>query len=458
MSETMELFDPYIQIVRRLQPVGLIGRVSSVRGLKVGVSDFPAAMGASCRIVGDGRSVDARVIGFAGKQALAMPIGPMTGIARGDRVVMTSSQQTLAVGAGLLGRMIDGLGRCIDGAGPVHLDSRVPIWPEPIPPMQRRAICEPLTSGVRAIDALMTVGHGQRMGLFASSGVGKTVLMGMIARYAQADVKVIALIGERGREVGDFLHKQLDEPARRQSVVVAATSDEPPLVRVQAGAVAAAVAEYFRDQGCRVLLLVDSLTRLAAAQRQIGLVAGEPPATRGYTPSVFSLLPELLERCGRTQTGAITGFYSVLLEGDDPVDPVSDAVRAVTDGHIFLSRELAGRAEYPAVDVVRSVSRVMTDVVEPAHRSAAQELRKCLGLYRHIEELVNIGAYQAGANSDYDVAIKFMPSIRRLLAQAVEERADFQQTRQALLRLHEQIQAERKRLAGGPPPAAGPAR
>ena len=442
------MFEAYKQILDHLQPVGVTGRVSAVRGLTVGVADFPAPMGAACRIVSGHRSVEARVIGFAGKQALAMPLGAMAGIARGDRVVLTAARQSVALSGEMLGRVLNGMGVPIDGGRELHADSLAAIWPEPIAPMRRRAISEPLATGVRAIDAVLTVGRGQRMGILAGSGVGKSVLLGMIGRCASADVTVIALIGERGREVGEFIDKNLGPDGLKRSVVVVATSDEPPLVRVQASAVATAVAEYFRDRGCDVLLLMDSLTRLAAAQRQIGLVAGEPPTTKGYTPSVFSLLPELLERCGRTEAGSITGFYTVLVEGDDPADPISDAVRAVTDGHVQLSRDLVGRGQYPAVDVLQSVSRVMIDVTDAQQQAAAREVQKLIGVHREIEELVNIGAYQSGSNEDCDLAIGIMPAIRRLLAQEVDEPADFEQTRRMLADVHEQIVAERNRLTG----------
>ena len=339
----------------------------------------------------------------------------------------------------MLGRVLDGFGRPIDSAGAYRTDSRVPLWPEPMAPMHRRRISEPLATGVRAIDAFMTVGKGQRMGIFSGSGVGKSVLLGMISRYTSADVTVIAMIGERGREVRDFIEKDLGPEGLKRSVVIVSTGDEPPLVRVQAGAVAAAVAEHFRDQGCDVLLVMDSLTRLATAQRQIGLAAGEPPATKGYTPSVFNLLPQLLERSGRTESGSITGFYAVLVEGDDFSEPVSDAVRSVTDGHIWLSRELATRGHYPAVDVLASISRIMIDVTDDEHLRAARGLQRLMAHYAEIEDLVSIGAYQKGANSDCDIAIDAMPQIRSFLAQGITEQSSFGDTKRLLAGLYDRL-------------------
>jgi len=430
----MSPFESYKQVLEQSQPVGMAGRVSAVRGLTVSVSDFPVPVGASCRIQRGADGVEARVIGFGGDQTLIMPMGAMTGICRGDRVVCTSTEQTVGVGEAMLGRMVSALGRPVDYRGDLRTEAVAPIWPGPIGPMQRRRISEPLPTGVRAIDAMLTVGRGQRMGIFSGSGVGKSVLLGMIGRYTSADVNVIALIGERGREVRDFVERDLGEEGLARSVVVVATADEPPLLRVQAGAVAAAIAEYFRDKGRDVLLLVDSITRLAMAQRQIGLVAGEPPATRGYTPSVFNLLPELLERSGRTDVGSVTGFYTVLVEGDDMADPIGDAVRATSDGHIWLERHLANRGHYPAIDVLHSVSRAMMDVADPTHLAEAAEVRRLLTMYADVEELVNIGAYHAGASPDHDLAIRAAPEIRAFLVQSIHEPAAWPQT---MAKLHE---------------------
>jgi len=442
----MSPFESYRQVLQHVQPVGVTGRVSAVRGLTVSVSNFPAPIGASCRIARDGRAVEARVIGFAEDQTLVMPLGAMTGICRGDRVACTFAEQTVGVGREMLGRVLNGQACPLDGGGAFRATERVPVWPEPLSPMRRRRIDQPLATGVRAIDAIKTVGRGQRMGIFSGAGVGKSVLLGMIGRYTAADAVVIGLIGERGREVRDFVEKDLGPEGLKRSVVIVSTSDEPPLLRVQAAAVAAAVAEYFRDRGGDVLLLMDSLTRLATAQRQIGLVAGEPPATRGYTPSVFNLLPQLLERSGRTEAGSITAFYTVLVEGDDPHDPIGEAVRSVTDGHIHLSRDLANRGHYPAVDVGQSVSRIMNDVTDGEHQAAAREVQRLTALYADVEDLVNVGAYKPGANRDYDLAIWAMPAIRDLLAQGVDERADFDDTVRRLKAFGRQADQERTRL------------
>ena len=447
----MSRLDTYRQALWAVQPVGITGQVSAVRGLTASVADFPAPVGAACRIVRGGRSVEARVIGFVNDEALVMPLGQMTGIARGDRVVCTCTEPTVWVGEPMLGRVLDGSGRPVDGRGGVHVDARRPIWPEPVAPMQRRRVTQPLATGIRCIDAMLTVGRGQRMGIFSGSGLGKSVLMGMISRGTAADVTVIALIGERGREVSDFIEKDLGEQGLRRSVVVVSTGNQPPLVRVQAGAVATTIAEYFRDRGAHVLLLMDSLTRLAMAQRQIGLLAGEPPATKGYPPSVFNLLPDLLERSGCTARGSITGFYSVLVEGDDLNDPLSDAVRSVTDGHIWLSRDLASRGHYPAVDCLQSVSRVMIDVADADHQAAAREVQRLMAVYRDIEDMLTIGAYKMGANADCDLAIRSMPKIRELLAQRIDQSSPPERTRAALLDLHAQIEAMRSQAgrAGG---------
>jgi FliI/YscN family ATPase len=442
----MTVFEQYKQMLPDIQPLGISGRISGVRGLTASVSGFAAPVGASCRVAIAGGQLEARVIGFAQEQTLIMPLGPTDGICMGDRVTLTSSRQTLPVGKAMLGRVLGGRGEPIDHRGPIPFDACVPLWPAPIDALGRRRITEQFVTGLRAIDSMLTVGVGQRMGIFSGSGVGKSMLLSMIARHSAADVNVIALVGERGREVRDFLERDLGGQGLSRSVVVASTSDQPPLVRVEAGAVATAIAEFFRDRGCNVLLLVDSLTRLAAAQRQIGLVAGEPPTTKGYTPSVFSLLPQLLERSGRTEKGSITAFYTVLAEGDDPSDPVSDAVRSICDGHIHLSRELAQRGHYPAIDILQSISRVMPDVAGPKERQGAREIGRLVSLYREIEEVLNIGAYASGASAEYDLAIKLMPMIDRFLAQPSEEMSSPFQTQQALASLMDAVTLCRQQL------------
>ena len=435
----MSLFSSYAEIVRRARPMRITGRVAGVRGLTVSVADFGVPVGSACRIYRGGCPAEARVIGFADEQTLVMPMGSTTGIRRGDKVVCTSGEQTLAVGRSMLGRVLNAFGKPIDGRGPLTTEGRRAIYPDVIDPMQRERISEPIGTGIRAIDSMLTIGRGQRMGIFSGPGVGKSVLLGMVGRYTSADVTVIALVGERGREVRDFIEKDLGEEGMKKAVLVVATGDEPPLVRVQAGAVATAVAESFRDRGCDVLLLMDSLTRLAMAQRQIGLVAGEPPATKGYTPSVFNLLPELLERSGRTARGSITGFYTVLVEGDDMSDPISDAVRSITDGHVWLSRALANRGQYPAIDVLESVSRVMIDVTDAAHRDAARDVQRVLAVHRDIEDLVNIGAYARGTNAECDQAVDMLPAVREFLRQDIDEGCGYAQAKMGLIELAKKI-------------------
>ncbi len=454
----MSVFSPYMQIVRRAQPLGVTGRVTGVRGLTINVADFAVPVGSACRIRRNGQSIEGRVIGLADDLTLVMPMGSTAGIRRGDRVECTSSEQTVGVGPTMLGRVLDAFGRPIDGKGPLGIAARRPIYPDVIAPMDRQRICEPIGTGIRAIDSLLTVGRGQRMGVFSGPGVGKSVLLGMVCRHTAADVTVIGLVGERGREVRDFIEKDLGPEGLARAVVVVSTSDEPPLLRVQAGAVATAIAEHFRDKGNDVLLLMDSLTRLAMAQRQIGLVAGEPPATKGYPPSVFNLLPELLERSGRTSAGSITGFYTVLVEGDDLSEPISDAVRSITDGHVWLSRALANRGQYPAIDVLESISRVMVDVTSPAQRANAQQVLRMLAVYQDIEDLVNIGAYAHGENPECDAAVKAQPLIREFLRQDIAERVSFTQATGSLVELARRIQQLGANAKARPAPAAGVAR
>ncbi len=442
----MKTFESHKQILHHLQPVGVSGRVSAVRGLTVGVSDFPAPIGASCRIVRGRRSIKARVIGFSGDETLVMPLGSTVGISRRDRVEFVGAEQAVAVGPDVLGRVLDGFVQPIDDRSEISAAARMPVWPEPITAMRRKRITEPLSTGIAAIDGAMTVGRGQRMAVLSGSGVGKSVLLGMIARNTAADVKVLAMIGERGREVRDFIDRQLGPKGLKNTVVIVSTSDEPPLMRVQAAAAATTVAEYFRDQGADVLLLMDSLTRLATAQRQIGLAAGEPPATRGFPPSVFNLLPRLLERCGRTVDGSITGFYTVLVEGDDMTDPVADAVRSVTDGHVWLSRDLANRGHYPAVDILQSVSRVMTEITSADHQAAAREIQRLIAIYSDIEELVNLGAYQKGASVEYDLAIESIGMIREFLTQDVQCRSGLGRTKKELIEIHSRIEQRKREL------------
>jgi flagellum-specific ATP synthase len=347
----------------------------------------------------------------------------------------------------MLGRVLDAFARPIDGLGPVSTVDHQPIAREPLPAMQRQRVTQPISTGVRAIDSLLTVGLGQRLGIFAGPGIGKSVLMGMIARYTSADVVVVGLVGERGREVKDFMEKDLGPQGQAKSVVVVSTSDAPPLMRLRAGLTATAISEYFRDQGANVLLLMDSVTRLATAQRQVGLAAGEPPATKGFPPSVFSMLPVLLERAGRTETGSITAFYTVLAEGDDMTEPVTDAVRAILDGHIMLSRRIAQRGHYPAIDVTDSISRLAVDLIDPEHLRAARKVVQLVAVFKEVEDLVNIGAYVTGANVDQDVAVAMRDPIDQFLRQDINEESRFAAAKVSLLELYRKIEAEYRRRA-----------
>jgi len=397
------------------------GRVVKVVGLTIEALGPSCRIGEVCTVDAGGAEVTCEVVGFRDDRVLLMPLGRMDGIAPGARVVAAGERLRVPVGPELVGRVVDGLGRPIDGRGPLATRLTRPVDSDPPPPLSRPPISEPLGVGVRAIDGLLTVGRGQRLGIFAGSGVGKSTLMSMIARNAQADVAVIALVGERGREVRQFIEQDLGEAGLARSVVVAATSDEPPLVRIKAAHTATAVAEYFRDQGADVVLLMDSITRFAMALREVGLAVGEPPASRGYTPSVFSQLPRLLERSGRSHRGSITGFYTVLVEGDDFNEPVTDTVRGILDGHVVLSRDLAQRGHYPAIDVPASVSRLMTGVAGPVQVRAATRLRQLLAAYRDGRDLVQIGAYRPGTDPVLDEALERMDAINAFLRQGTDE-------------------------------------
>lgn len=443
------MFQPHRRLLETLNPIRLTGRLKAVTGLTLAVEGLPAAVGSLCSVcTRGGRTVAAQVIGVRDDRTLLMPLHEVHGVAVGDKVHSQPGMQHIPVGPALLGRIINGLGRPIDQHGRIHPADFYPAYSDAPPPLRRCPIDRPLATGVRAIDSLLTIGAGQRIGIFSGAGVGKSVLLGMVSRFTAADVAVVALVGERGREVGDFINKDLGPEALRKTVMVVSTSDESPVMRVRACFVATAVAEYFRDQGAHVLLLMDSLTRLAMAQRQIGLAGGEPPASKGYTPSVFSLLPRLLERAGKTERGSMTGFYTVLVEGDDQNEPVSDAVRGILDGHIWLSRSLAGKAHYPAIDVLNSISRLMVDVVDEEQLRAAQLVRSVLGAWSEVEDLVNIGAYAAGSNPQFDLAVKMKPAVDEFLQQGMNERLNYDHSRAALLQLAERIRAATPRPQG----------
>jgi flagellum-specific ATP synthase len=406
------------------------GRVTRVTGLTVEARGVTAPVGELCRIARRaGPPLLAEVVGFNETRALLMPLGDLTGVAPGDRIRTTGRPVRVRMGDALLGRVIGPLGEPLDGRGELSVGSDVGVLRQPPPAMSRQPIRTPLATGVRVLDGVLTCGRGQRLGIFAGSGVGKSTLLGMIARSTEADVNVIGLVGERGREVQEFIQRDLGPVGLARSVVVVATSDTPALLRRQAAMLATGVGEYFRDQGRSVLLMVDSLTRFAMAQREIGLAAGEPPTTRGYPPSAFAVLPQLLERAGPgSGEGSITALYTVLVEGDDMNEPVADAARAILDGHIVLSRALADRGQYPPVDVLASVSRVMPQVTSASHHAAAGRVREALGEAREIEDLVRIGAYVAGSDQKADWALAHLPAIQGFLRQRVDECSPFTQT------------------------------
>lgn len=438
----MSVLGPELDRLEHLQPARVVGRVAALRGLSVMADDLRVPIGSLVRIGVERASTPAvlgEVVGFAREHTVVMLLGQTAGLRPGDPVACVQVAQTAPVGDGLLGRIIDGLGRPIDGKGPVRERVSRPIDPDPIGPMQRRAIREQLLSGVRAVDLMTPIGRGQRLGIFAGPGVGKSTLLGQMARATDADVSVIALIGERGREVRDFVEQALGEEGLKRAVVVVATGDESPLLRLRAAKLACTAAEHFRAGGRDVLLMMDSVTRFCHAQRQVGLTVGEPPATRGYTPSVFSQLALLLERAGAVGEpdggGSITGMYTILVEGDDTTEPISDAARGILDGHLMLSRTLAQRGHYPAIDVLDSVSRVADDVTEVGHRAARVQLARMLATYHKVEDLVQIGAYAAGSDPEADVAIEFNREINAMLVQGRGEAYAFGEARAAMIDL-----------------------
>jgi FliI/YscN family ATPase len=422
--------------VRRVLPVALSGSVSKIVGLTVSVMGFPAPLGSVCAIVNEnGAPLRGEVIGFRDDETLVLPHGDLAGIRHGNRVTLIQSAPGIRVGDRLLGRVLDGRGRFVDNRPAPALPHRAGLHAPPTSPLRRPRIDAPLGTGIRAIDALLTCGKGQRLGIFSGSGVGKSILIGQMARCSSADVNVVVLVGERGREVREFLEKELGPEGLERSVVVVATSDEPALVRLRAAYVGTAIAEYFRDSGRDVLLMMDSVTRFALAQREIGLAAGEPPATRGYPPSVFALLPRLLERSGKNDRGSITAFYTVLVEADDANEPISDTVRGILDGHIMLSRRLAHQAHWPAIDVLSSISRSMPDVTTEEHRRQADSLKQLLAAYQESSDLISIGAYQAGSNLLVDAAIKMREETLKFLQQGIAEQVPFPAAVAGLARL-----------------------
>lgn len=421
---------PKFQSIRRAVEthhfMEISGRVTQVVGLVVESNGPAARMGDVCVIeTGPRERVLAEIVGFKGDRVQLMPLGEMHGVRAGCYVHSTGDCLTVPVGDALLGRVLDGLGHPLDNLGPLHVDEKYPVHAAPPQALSRKMIEQPFATGVKAIDSVLTMGVGQRVGVFAGSGVGKSTLMGMIARNGSADVNVIALIGERGREVREFLQNDLGPEGLARSVVVCATSDEPALVRIKAALVATAIAEYFRDQGKDVMLMMDSVTRFAMAQREVGLATGEPPSTKGYTPSVFALLPRLMERAGCGPKGAITGIYTVLVDGDDTNEPIADAARGILDGHIVLSRKLTSRGHYPPIDILQSLSRVAPFVATEEHVRQAAHLRELVAAYHDIEDLVQIGAYKQGTNPLGDEALAKWPAINQLLRQSKNDHAEY---------------------------------
>ncbi|MDI9571118.1 MAG: flagellar protein export ATPase FliI [Pseudomonadota bacterium] len=431
-------FATYHRKLRDFNPIQVHGKVSEIVGLIVEGHGPAASLGELCAIhpVGAGRPITAEVVGFKKGKVLLMPLDTIQGLSPGARIVSLGRKASVEIGPQFLGRVIDGLGQPIDDQGPIAAAAAYPIYADPINPLKRGRITEPMDLGIKAINGVLTCGKGQRMGIFAGSGVGKSVLLGMIARNTKADVNVIGMIGERGREVREFLEKNLGKEGLSRSIVVVAASDRHPLIRMRAAYVATSISEYFRDQGKDVLLMVDSLTRFAMAQREIGLSVGEPPTTKGYTPSVFSLLPKLLERTGKMEgRGSITGLYTILVEGDDFNEPVADAARSILDGHVALTRELANRGHYPAVDVLQSVSRVMIDIVDEEQRRMANNIQNILATYRKAEDLINIGAYVKGSNQDIDYAVEMIDRVNDFLRQNIHDKIDIAKTRKQMRNL-----------------------
>ncbi len=432
--------------LEQIMPTALSGSVVRTVGTMISVAGLPAPVGALVEIERvPGEPLQAEVIGFRDQLTVLAPFQEPAGVRHGNRVRLRRTARWLRVGDAMLGRVFNASGEAVDGKPQPVLPHRASFHAAPPHPCTRPRIDTPLSTGVRSVDGLLTCGKGQRMGIFAGSGVGKSVLLGMMSRHTAADVIVTALIGERGREVNEFIERDLGVEGLAKSVVVVATSDEPALVRVQAASTATAIAEFFRDQGKDVLLLMDSLTRFALAQREIGLAAGEPPTTRGYTPSVFALLPRLVERAGRSPRGSITAFYTVLVEADDPNEPIGDAVRGLLDGHTWLSRRLGSQGHYPAIDVLESLSRLMPEVTDEEHRAAAVAVRGLLAAYREHEDLISIGAYRRGSNPKVDAAIELLDDINTFLRQAVDQPSTMEATREGLLEIHRKSQQRNKK-------------
>ncbi len=431
------MFRELIPLIRSAETMSRTGKIENIVGMSIEASGGRAAIGDICRIYSNesGGQVPAEVVGFKNDHILLMPYANMSGISAGNFVRNTGKRLTLPVGPFLRGRVINALGQPIDGLEPFGRGDTFSVDSTYINPMTRPPIRERMEFGVKAIDSLLTIGKGQRIGIFAGSGVGKSTLLGMIAKNVKADINVIALVGERGREVLEFMQKDLGEEGMRRSILVVATSDQPAMLRMKCPSVATSIAEYFRDQGYDVLLMMDSLTRFAMAQREIGLAIGEPPVARGYTPSMYAEMPKLLERSGKFEKGSITGVYTVLVEGDDTNEPIADTVRGILDGHIVLSRQLANANHFPAIDVGASISRLMVEIVSPEHRQLAGKLRDIMGVYEKNADLVSIGAYKAGTNPKLDHALKKIDAINQFLMQGVDEAFSYEESLNQLRRI-----------------------
>lgn len=434
MSGTLDA-SKYSEALQHLDPVKVNGKVTQIIGLTVESEGPDAGIGDVCTIhpLKGGEPILAEVVGFRDNRVLLMPLGDLHSVGPGCEVVTTGRPLTVQVGSELLGKVLDGLGRPLDGSRLPGRMAHYSTHNSPGNPLLRPRVVEPLGTGVRCIDGLLTVGQGQRVGIFAGSGVGKSTLLGMVARNTSADVNVIALVGERGREVLEFIERDLGPEGLARSVVVVATSDQPALIRIKGALIATTIAEYFRDRGLNVMLMMDSVTRYAMAMREVGLAIGEPPATRGYTPSVFASLPKLLERAGTGPNGSITAFYTVLVDGDDMNEPIADAVRGILDGHIVLSRQIANKGHFPAIDVLASVSRVMKDIVSGEQQDAAEQLKRLLSIYKDSEDLINIGAYQRGSNPEIDKSIQFIDSINRFTRQKTTEKVTLSEVQERLV-------------------------
>jgi type III secretion protein N (ATPase) len=430
-------FDKLISQIEDLELTTVHGRITEVVGMLIKAVVPNVKVGDVCWIKREGEPLITEVVGFTKDEVLLSPLGTMTGIGPSSEVVPTRLPMHIKVGPGLLGRVLDGLGNPLDEdtKGPLVLEDTYPIINTPPDPLKRDLITTPLSVGVRSIDGLLTVGQGQRVGIFAAAGVGKSTLLGMISRYAVADINVITLVGERGREVREFIENDLGEEGLKRSVVIVSTSDQAAQMRINAAYVGTAIAEYFRDQGKNVILMMDSITRFARAVREIGLAAGEPPARAGYTPSVFATLPRLLERSGNSELGAITAFYTILVAGDDMNEPIADEVRSILDGHFILSQELAHKNHYPAIDVLPSISRILTNICEPEHVQLISQVRDVLANYKKIELLLRIGEYKAGSDKNADFAIKYYDKVNRFLKQQTHEKSTFEETMAQLRQL-----------------------